>query len=94
MSIMRKPIPDRPPPGSPALVPLALEGPSDATFIDDLVAANRFKVFLVGRGIEVPSDVLLGLGRLTSEFQDDLSRLSEHDYQSMQHSSKTFTADK
>ncbi len=45
---------------------------ADAAFIDDLIAANRFKTFLVGTGVLVPVDVLQGLSRLMSEFADDI----------------------
>ncbi|MEM5315563.1 hypothetical protein [Paraburkholderia sp. JHI869] len=40
---------------------------SDATrqYLDDLEAANRFKTFLLGIGVEVPADVIEGLARLT-----------------------------
>lgn len=34
-------------------------------YLDDLEAANRFKTFLLGTGVEVPSEVLEGLARLT-----------------------------
>jgi hypothetical protein len=34
-------------------------------YIDDLQAANRFKAFLIGTGVEVPADVIEGLAILT-----------------------------
>jgi hypothetical protein len=34
-------------------------------YLDDLEAANRFKTFLLGTGVEVPSEVLEGLAQLT-----------------------------
>lgn len=45
---------------------------TDSQFIDDLVAANRFKTFLVGRGVDVPERVLEGLGGLMTHFKDDV----------------------
>lgn len=40
-------------------------------FTDDLIAANRFKTFLIGRGIEVPKEVTEGLAKLVAKYLDD-----------------------
>ncbi|MFL6856408.1 MAG: hypothetical protein ACJ8EB_00710 [Allosphingosinicella sp.] len=47
-------------------------GFADAGFTDDLIAANNFKTFLVGRGIEVPNELLSGLGEFVSRYHDDI----------------------
>jgi hypothetical protein len=39
-----------------------------AEFRDDLIAANRFKAFLIATGTEVPERVIAGLARLTSDY--------------------------
>jgi hypothetical protein len=52
--------------------------PADVQFMDDLSAANRFKSFLVGAGAGVPSDVLRGLGALSSAFSDDVSKYESY----------------
>jgi hypothetical protein len=52
---------------------LATEGSADQAFIDDLVAADRFKSFLVGRGVDIPKDVLEGLAALSTVFADDIA---------------------
>ena len=49
-------------------------GPADDLFVDDLVAANRFKNFLIGRGVDVPADVINGLSELISAFNTDIER--------------------
>lgn len=36
-------------------------------YVDDLEAANRFKSFLLGLGVEVPAEVIDGLARLTDD---------------------------
>lgn len=54
---------------------LAEDGPSDESFLSDLVAAERFKSFLVGRGVAVPDDVIDGLSRLSNRFQSDLTEV-------------------
>lgn len=41
---------------------------ASAEFADDLIAANRFKTFLVSSGVEVSERVIAGLAKLTSEY--------------------------
>lgn len=48
--------------------------PADDLFVDDLVAANRFKNFLIGRGVDVPADVINGLSELVTAFNPDIER--------------------
>jgi hypothetical protein len=47
---------------------------ADPEFLDDLVAANRLKTYLVGHGVEVPEEVLRGLGDLLTLFAEDIGR--------------------
>jgi hypothetical protein len=56
---------------------LSQSGEWDRQFVDDLVAANRFKTFLVARGAPVPKEVLKGLGDLSSDFSPDIDRFIE-----------------
>jgi len=44
----------------------------DLTFVDDLTAANNFKTFLIGRGIEVPERILEGLGEFTFKYDGNI----------------------
>jgi hypothetical protein len=46
----------------------------DTQFIDNLVAADRFKTFLVGRGVEVPFGVSRGISELVSAFASDIAK--------------------
>jgi len=46
---------------------------ASAEFRDDLIAANRFKTFLVSSGVEVSERVIAGLAKLTSEYLYDTS---------------------
>lgn len=46
----------------------------DEQFIGNLVAADRFKTFLVGRGVEVPFGVSRGISELVSAFANDIAR--------------------
>jgi hypothetical protein len=46
----------------------------DQQFIDNLVAADRFNTFLVGRGVEVPFDVSNGISELVSAFANDIAK--------------------
>jgi hypothetical protein len=41
---------------------------ADEQFFDDLMAAHRFKTFLVSAGVEVPSDVSQGIAELLETF--------------------------
>jgi hypothetical protein len=50
---------------------------TDEQFIDDLVAANRFKTFLVGRGADVPPEVSKGLAQLVSQFADEIAEFDQ-----------------
>jgi hypothetical protein len=50
---------------------------SDGQFIDNLVAADRFKTFLVGRGVEVPFGVSQGISELVSAFAHEIARAEE-----------------
>lgn len=50
---------------------------TDSQFVDDLVAANRFKTFLVGRGVDVPERVLEGLGGLMTQFKDSVKTFQQ-----------------
>lgn len=59
----------QPAPAAPAAKPLADD--VEQQFTDDLVAANRFKAFLIGRGIEVPREVTEGLAKLVAKYLDD-----------------------
>ena len=52
--------------------PLSIEGEPDPIFLDDLIAANHFKTFLVGRGIDLPTEVTDGLSLLIATFQNDI----------------------
>jgi len=45
---------------------------ADAEFLSDLAAAARFKTFLVGRGRPVSLETSVGLGKLFTEFSEDL----------------------
>jgi hypothetical protein len=40
--------------------------------LDDLGAANRFKSFLIGSGVEVAKEVTEGLANLVSAFSEEL----------------------
>jgi len=44
----------------------------DLAFVDDLTAANNFKTFLIGRGIEVPDRILEGLGEFTYKYDGNI----------------------
>lgn len=52
---------------------LTAPGNPDEAFTQNLLAAIQFKNFLVGRGVDVPPEVLKGLGDLASAFQAELS---------------------
>src|SRR4051794_20021035 len=45
---------------------------ADAKFIDDLIAANSFKSFLIGIGEDIPNEVLQGLSELVTYFNEDI----------------------
>jgi len=51
---------------------LSTDGKSDFDFIDDLLAATRFKSFLLARGAEIPAFVIEGLALLNVAFKEDL----------------------
>lgn len=53
-------------------------GFADPGFTDDLIAANNFKTFLVGRGIEVPEKLLAGLGGFVSRYDEDIRAFREY----------------
>jgi len=57
----------------PGIHELVVEGESDPTFLDDLIAANHFKTFLLGRGIDLPPELMTGLNVLMTAFQDDVA---------------------
>lgn len=50
-----------------------LEDNGDGQFVDDLVAALELKKFLIGRGVNIPPEVLSGLAELNSVFRDDIA---------------------
>lgn len=50
---------------------------ASAEFRDDLIAANRFKTFLVSSGVEVSERVIAGLAKLTSEYLYESSGLAD-----------------
>lgn len=49
----------------------------DDQFLDDLSAASRMKSFLVGRGIEVSSEISAGISTLLSKFYRDTQNYEE-----------------
>lgn len=46
-------------------------------FIDDLVAANRLKTFLVGQGNEIPQGLLEGLADLSERYRAEVDSFIE-----------------
>jgi hypothetical protein len=48
--------------------------PADPLFVDDLVAAIRFKTFLLSRGEDVPDRVSEGMSRLVAAFRIDIEK--------------------
>jgi hypothetical protein len=42
-----------------------------AQYVDDLQAANRFKTFLLGVGVEIPAELTLGLAGLLEQLTSE-----------------------
>lgn len=49
-----------------------LDGDWAVRFIDDLIAANQFKTFLVSQGVEVEGEVLHGLAHISEKHQREM----------------------
>lgn len=45
----------------------------DSQFLDDLVAANRFKTFLSGKGVDISYEISHGLATLVTAFASDIA---------------------
>lgn len=52
-------------------------GAWEEQFLDDLVAANRFKNYLVTQGIDLPEGVLEGLAKLSARFRSEMNAFVE-----------------
>lgn len=55
------------------------DGAWEQQFLDDLVAANRLKTFLVTQGIPVPEPVLRGLATLSDRFRETMNEFVEEE---------------
>lgn len=50
------------------------QGAAKRQFLDDLVAADRFKTYLISRAVALPMDVSEGLAGLAARFDSDITR--------------------
>lgn len=53
------------------------QGAWEQQFIDDLIAANRLKNFLVTQGFDIPEPVLKGLANLSGRFRSEMNAFVE-----------------
>jgi hypothetical protein len=53
------------------------KGAWEQQFLDDLIAANRLKNFLVTQGFDIPEPVLKGLAALSERFRREMNEFVE-----------------